>query len=74
MSFLNWLVWALSFAPFNVIKGDNGACTENPDQQALLERASRADPAALGALYDQYADKIYATSIIVWGRRKSPRI
>ena len=59
MSLLNWMIWALSFAPFNVIKGDNAACTDNAEQQALLERASRAEPAALGALYDQYADKIY---------------
>jgi RNA polymerase sigma-70 factor (ECF subfamily) len=60
MSFLNWLFWALSFAPFSVFKGDNAACADDPDQQALLERASRGEPAALGALYDQYADKIYA--------------
>ena len=60
MSFLNSLFWALSFAPFDVFKGDNDACIENPDQQALLERASRAEPAALGELYDQYAGKIYA--------------
>ena len=60
MSLLNSLFWALSFAPFNVFKGDNAACAENPDQQALLERASRAEPAALGELYDQYAGKIYA--------------
>jgi RNA polymerase sigma-70 factor (ECF subfamily) len=60
MSFLNWLIWALSFAPFNVIKGDDAARAEHPDQAALLERASRAEPAALGALYDQYADKIFA--------------
>jgi len=60
MSFLNWLVWALSFAPFNVIKGDNAACAEGPNQEELLERASRAEPAALGAVYDQYADRIYA--------------
>jgi RNA polymerase sigma-70 factor (ECF subfamily) len=60
MSFLNWLVWALSFAPFNVIKGDNAACAAGPNQEELLERASRAEPAALGAVYDQYADRIYA--------------
>ena len=60
MSFLNWMVWALSFAPFNVIKGDNAACAEGPNQEELLERASRAEPAALGAVYDQYADRIYA--------------
>ena len=59
MSLLNSVFWALSFAPFNVIKGDNAVRTENPEQQALLERASRAEPAALGALYDQYADKIF---------------
>ncbi len=33
---------------------------EPPEQQALLDRARRAEPAALGMLYDQYADKIYA--------------
>ena len=60
MSLLNWLFFALSFASFHVFKGDNAVCTEDPDQQALLERAGRAEPAALGALYDQYADKIYA--------------
>jgi RNA polymerase sigma-70 factor (ECF subfamily) len=60
MSLQNWLIWPLSFASFNVIKGDNAGCTENPEQQALLERASRAEPAALGAVYDQYADRIYA--------------
>jgi RNA polymerase sigma-70 factor (ECF subfamily) len=60
MSLLNSVFWALSFAPFNVFKGDNAACTETPDQQALLERASRAEPAALGEVYDQYAGKIYA--------------
>ncbi len=60
MSLLNSLFWALSFASFNVFKGDNTACIENPDQQALLERASRAEPAALGEVYDQYADRIYA--------------
>jgi RNA polymerase sigma-70 factor (ECF subfamily) len=60
MSLLHSLFSALSFAPFNVFKGDNAACTENPDQQALLERASRAEPAALGEVYDQYADRIYA--------------
>ena len=59
MSLLNWLFWALSFAPFNVLKGDDAARAQNSDQQELLERASRAEPAALSALYDQYADKIY---------------
>jgi RNA polymerase sigma-70 factor (ECF subfamily) len=60
MSLLNSLFWALSFAPFSVFKGDNAACAETPEQQELLERASRAEPAALGAVYDQYADRIYA--------------
>ncbi len=59
MSLLNWLVWALFFAPFNVIKGDDGACADCSDQEAILQRASEADPAALGALYDQYANRIY---------------
>jgi RNA polymerase sigma-70 factor (ECF subfamily) len=60
MSLLNSLFWALSFAPFSVFKSDNAACAEAPEQQELLERASRAEPAALGAVYDQYADRIYA--------------
>jgi len=60
MSLLNSLFSALFFTPFHVFKGDNVACTESPDQQALLERASRAEPAALGEVYDQYADRIYA--------------
>jgi RNA polymerase sigma-70 factor (ECF subfamily) len=60
MNLLIWLVSALSFVTFGVIKGD-GARTEPADeQQELLERAIRAEPAALGILYDQYVDKIYA--------------
>lgn len=56
---LNWLISALSFAAFSVIK-DNTGRTEEAEQQALLERASRADPRALGQIYDQYVDRIYA--------------
>ncbi len=60
MSLLNWLVWALSFVTFGVFKGD-GTRIEPPDEeQDLLERAIRAEPAALGMLYDQYVDRIYA--------------
>jgi RNA polymerase sigma-70 factor (ECF subfamily) len=59
MSLLNWLLWALFFAPFNVLEGET-ARTEGPEQQELLERASRGDPDALGVLYDQYADRIHS--------------
>ena len=31
-----------------------------PEQQALLDRAIQAEPGALGMLYDQYVEKIYA--------------
>jgi RNA polymerase sigma-70 factor, ECF subfamily len=60
MILLNWLISALSFAVFNVMDEDSSRNAEDPEQQALLERASRADTAALGAIYDQYAAKIYA--------------
>ncbi|MGQ9490327.1 MAG: sigma-70 family RNA polymerase sigma factor [Anaerolineae bacterium] len=33
---------------------------EEPAQDALLERARQADPAALTALYDRYVNKIYS--------------
>jgi RNA polymerase sigma-70 factor (ECF subfamily) len=60
MSLLNWLVWALSFVTFGVFKGD-GTRIEPPDnEQDLLEKAIRAEPAALGMLYDQYVERIYA--------------
>jgi len=59
MSLLNSLLGALSFAPFNVIRV-NSARSEDGEAQELLERASRAESAALGALYDQYADRIYS--------------
>jgi RNA polymerase sigma-70 factor (ECF subfamily) len=59
MYLLNWLLWALFFASFNVIR-DDSARNEDSDRQELLERASRADPTALGTLYDQYVDKIYS--------------
>lgn len=59
MSLLNWLVWALSFATFGVIKGD-GTRSEPPDWQAVLDRALQAEPAALGVIYDQYVDRIYS--------------
>jgi RNA polymerase sigma-70 factor, ECF subfamily len=57
---LNWLISALSFAVLNVIEEDSNKYADDPEQQALLEKASRADSAALGELYDRYADKIYA--------------
>ncbi|MCX6031504.1 MAG: sigma-70 family RNA polymerase sigma factor [Chloroflexi bacterium] len=56
---LNWLICALSFSAFGVIKGDNTR-TADADQQALLDRAAQAEPAALGELYDQYANRIYS--------------
>jgi len=58
MFFLDILLWALSFGTLSVIQGDNTRA-EDPDEQGLLERASRADPEALGALYDRYVDRIY---------------
>ena len=57
---LNWLISALSFAVFNVIEEGSNRNADDPEQQALLEKASRADTAALGEIYDQYAEKIYA--------------
>jgi len=60
MSLLNWLVWALSFVTFGVFKGDGTRIWQPGDDQELLEKASRAEPAALGMLYDQYVEKIYA--------------
>ncbi len=59
MSGLNWLLWALSFAAFSVIQ-DSKASSEDPELQALLERASRADPQALGEIYDRYVERIYS--------------
>jgi RNA polymerase sigma-70 factor (ECF subfamily) len=56
---LNWLFSALSFAAFSVIK-DNQTHIEDPEQQALLERAGRADPHALSQIYDQYVNRIYS--------------
>ncbi len=64
MNLLNWLFGALSFASFGVLTGDetrkaNGTRSDGPEP-ALLERAKRADPAALSVLYDDYVDRIYA--------------
>lgn len=56
---LNWLSSALFFAAFSVLK-DVKTHADGPEQDALLERARQADPAALTALYDQYVDKIYS--------------
>ena len=58
MFLLDLLFWALSFGTFSVIQGED-ARAEDPDEQDLLERASRADPEALGRLYDRYVDRIY---------------
>jgi RNA polymerase sigma-70 factor, ECF subfamily len=64
----NWLLCALSFAAFSVIKNDSARVEsaeqasldeQERTQAAVLERAAQCDSAALGALYDQYADKIY---------------
>ncbi len=60
MSLLNWLVWALSFVTFGVFKGDGTRIWQPDDEQELLQKASRAEPAALGMLYDQYVERIYA--------------
>ena len=61
MSGLNWLSWALSFAEFSVItNNDVAARLMTPEQQALLQRASECDPAALTSLYDQYVERIYS--------------
>lgn len=59
MSLPNWLLCALSFAAFGVIKGES-ARTEVDSQELLLERARQAEPEALAELYDQYVDRIYA--------------
>ncbi len=59
MSGLIWLAGALSFATFSVLRGDNTHAAD-ADQQLLLDQAGRGDPAALGQLYDQYADRIYS--------------
>ncbi|PKO21358.1 MAG: RNA polymerase subunit sigma-70 [Chloroflexi bacterium HGW-Chloroflexi-1] len=56
---LDRLICTLSFAAFSVIQGDK-AHTEDSNQLALLERASRADPVALSMLYDQYHSKIFS--------------
>jgi RNA polymerase sigma-70 factor, ECF subfamily len=58
MFLLDILLWALSFGTFSVIQGEDRRA-EDPDEQGILERASRADPEALGALYDRYVDRIY---------------
>lgn len=59
MFWARFLTWALSFATFVVYK-DEGARSENSEEQALLERALRADPQALTELYDRYVDRIYS--------------
>ena len=57
---LNWLISALSFAASSVVEEGSNTNADDPEQQALLEKARRADTVALGEIYDQYADKIYA--------------
>jgi RNA polymerase sigma-70 factor, ECF subfamily len=57
---LNWLISALSFAASSVVEEGSKTNADDPEQQALLEKARRADTVALGEIYDQYADKIYA--------------
>jgi RNA polymerase sigma-70 factor (ECF subfamily) len=59
MFLLDILLWALSFGTLSVIEGEDTRA-EDPDEQSLLERASRADPEALGALYDRYVGRIYS--------------
>ena len=59
MFLLDILLWALSFGTLSVIEGEDTRA-EDPDEQGLLERASRADPEALGALYDRYVGRIYS--------------
>lgn len=59
MFWARFLTWALSFATFVVYK-DKEARGDNPEQQALLERALQADPQALTELYDQYVDRIHS--------------
>jgi RNA polymerase sigma-70 factor (ECF subfamily) len=56
---LNWLICALSFALFGVIR-DEGARPDGPDEQELLLRAVQGDPLALGALYDTYVERIFS--------------
>ncbi len=56
---LNWLLWALSFVAWSVIE-DSKVSPEDPELQALLERAGRADLQALGEIYDRYVERIYS--------------
>jgi RNA polymerase sigma-70 factor (ECF subfamily) len=58
MFLLEIVLWALSFGTLSVMEGDNTRA-EDPDERDLLERASNADPEALGALYDRYVGRIY---------------
>jgi RNA polymerase sigma-70 factor (ECF subfamily) len=63
----NWLLCALSFAAFSVIKSDSahaesqeaGLLAQERAQAEVLARAAQCDPAALAVLYDQYNDRIY---------------
>jgi RNA polymerase sigma-70 factor (ECF subfamily) len=58
MFLLDIVFWALSFSTLSVMQGDNTRA-EDPDEQGLLERASKADPEALAVLYDRYVGRIY---------------
>ncbi len=53
------LFWALSFVTFSVIESEDSRA-EDPEQGLLLERARKAEQAALGVLYDQYVERIYS--------------
>lgn len=59
MNFLIWLFWALSFAAFDVFKGDDARKLPDDDLQTLLDCAARAEPSALGMLYDRFFQRIY---------------
>lgn len=59
MSSSDWPVTALSFGASSVLK-DDSLLSEAGARDALLMRAIRGCPEALGELYDQYADKIYS--------------
>ena len=58
MILLNWLANALFFSTFSVLK-DVKIQADEPELDALLTRALKADPDALGQIYDRFVDKIY---------------
>lgn len=59
MNLLNWLVNALSFGAFSVVK-DDSTRNEAAEHDLMLEQAKQGVPEALAALYDQFVDKIYS--------------